>query len=84
MSDLFASLNIADSTSESPQFGATDPGSTPPVKGEFNQLSLGISDTLGGGRLCLKDLRSLFRNHQAFASVLPSLRSLSLSYCVVV
>jgi hypothetical protein len=67
MSDLFSSLNISNPSS-SPQVGATDLESTPPVapgapKGEFNQLSLGISDTVGGGGLkgLLKDLQSLFR-----------------------
>jgi hypothetical protein len=48
MSDLFANLNIADSAS-SPQLGATDLGSAPPVQGEFKQLSLGIVNPVGGG-----------------------------------
>jgi hypothetical protein len=65
MSDLFSSLNISNPSS-SPQVGATDLESTPPVapgapKGEFNQLSLGISDTIGGSKELLKDLQSLFR-----------------------
>ena len=52
MSDLFSSLNISQPSS-SPIVGATDLESTPPVaqsapKGEFNQLSLGISYTVGG------------------------------------
>jgi hypothetical protein len=52
MSDLFSSLNISNPSS-SPQAGASDLGSAPPVaptapKGEFNQLPLGISDTIGG------------------------------------